>query len=160
MIMKSRKLIAALASVVLLAGVGACGSSEDKGASKPPSSSQESKPKAQPKKEEKPADLTGSWKQSNPTSQDQWMEATVAADTIEIDWVQKDQKSLYWKGSYTAPTTPGDTYKWTSRGDTEAMHDSLLGSQDATKDFTYTGGQITYEQSALGTTTTVRLARQ
>lgn len=87
------------------------------------------------------------------------MEAIVTANSIEINWVKPDQKSLYWKGTFTAPTKAG-AYSWTSQGDTETMKTSIMASQDATKKFTYDGKQLTYEQSALGTTTTVRMSKQ
>ncbi|WP_267442689.1 hypothetical protein [Bifidobacterium sp. B3998] len=40
------------------------------------------------------------------------------------------------------------------------MSSSLLASQDATKDFKYTDGEITYSSIAVGTTTTVHLKKQ
>ena len=71
-----------------------------------------------------------------------------------------DTKSLYWKGSYNAPDKAGD-WKWTSQGDTAAMQASLLGSQDATKDFTYTKADgVSWETTAMGTTTVVKTAKQ
>ena len=38
-----------------------------------------------------------------------WMEAAITADTITIQWVSDngDTKSLYWKGTYTAPDKAG-----------------------------------------------------
>ena len=53
------------------------------------------------------------------------MEATISGDTIEVNWIGTDAKSLYWKGTYQAPTEAGD-WKWTSQGDTETMAQSLL----------------------------------
>ena len=68
------------------------------------------------------------------------MEATISGDTIEVNWIGTDAKSLYWKGTYQAPTEAGD-WKWTSQGDTETMAQSLLASQDATKDFNLQRGR-------------------
>ena len=52
-------------------------------------------------------------------------------------------------------------WKWTSQGDTAAMQASLLGSQDATKDFTYTKADgVSWETTAMGTTTVVKTAKQ
>ena len=96
------------------------------------------------------------------TADDSWMEAEITADTITVQWVSDngDTKSLYWKGSYNAPDKAGD-WKWTSQGDTAAMQASLLGSQDATKDFTYTKADgVSWETTAMGTTTVVKTAKQ
>ena len=40
------------------------------------------------------------------------------------------------------------------------MSQSLLASQNDTKDFKYENGGITYKASAMGTTTTVHLKKQ
>ena len=70
-----------------------------------------------------------------------------------------DTTSLYWSGSFTPPTTAGN-YSWTSQGDEDKMSQSLLASQNDTKDFKYENGGITYKASAMGTTTTVHLKKQ
>lgn len=150
--MKTRNIMAAtMASIILLAGLSACGESAT-------SSSDTSNQITNEKKIEQPADLTGTWKQVN-GEKDHYQEATITADSIEINWIAPDTKSLYWSGSYTAPTKAGD-FSWTSTGDTEKMKASLLGSQDPTKDFKYSNGEITYQSSAMGTTTTIRLKKQ
>ncbi|WP_243386835.1 hypothetical protein [Bifidobacterium primatium] len=88
------------------------------------------------------------------------MEATITADTIEINFVGTDTRSLYWKGTYEAPTKAGD-WKWTSKGDTAAMESSLLGSQDATKEFTYTKSDgVSWQTTMMGTTITVKTQKQ
>ena len=50
-----------------------------------------------------PADLTGTWKQTNSNDPSSYMEATISGDTIEVNWIGTDTKSLYWKGTYQAP---------------------------------------------------------
>ena len=54
--------------------------------------------------------MIGTWRQTNSNSTDMWMEAEITADTITIQWVRDngDTKSLYWKGTYTAPDKTGD----------------------------------------------------
>ena len=136
-----RKTIATAVAGLLILGLGACGNASDAKTADAGSTSQSqtTKKPAEKKPVEQPADLTGTWKQTNSGSTDSWMEAEITADTITVQWVSDngDTKSLYWKGSYNAPDKAGD-WKWTSQGDTAAMQASLLGSQDATKDFTYT----------------------
>ena len=109
-----------------------------------------------------PADLTGEWKQVNSNSADGWQQATIEGETITIYWVYNngDTKSLYWAGTYVAPTTIDEPYSWDSENDTEKTSTALLASGDNIKTFTYEDGQISYEISALGTTTTVKLEKQ
>ena len=113
------------------------------------------------KKSKEPADLTGQWKQSNSGSKDSYMTATISGDTIEIYWTSEtdDSKSLYWAGTFTAPTTADEPYVWTSENDHSKTDTALLASMDDTKEFTYQKGVISYSASALGTTTTVKLEK-
>ena len=106
------------------------------------------------------ADLTGTWRQSD-KGDDTYMEAVIDATTITIYWVSDrgDTKSLYWAGSYTAPTSAVSEWSWTSANDKEQTQTALLASSDDTKAFTYKDGKISYSVSALGTTTTVYLGR-
>lgn len=159
-----RKTIATAVAALLVLGLGACGNANDAKTANTGSMSQSqtTKKPAEKKPVEQPADLTGTWKQTNSGSTDSWMEAEITADTITVQWVSDngDTKSLYWKGTYSAPDKAGD-WKWTSQGDTAAMQASLLGSQDATKDFTYTKADgVSWETTAMGTTTVVKTAKQ
>lgn len=107
-------------------------------------------------------DLTGDWKQVNSNSEDSWQSATIDENTITVYWISDngDTKSLYWAGTYTAPTTGDEPYSWDSENDTDQTSTALLASGDDIKTFTYEAGQISYEVSALGTTTTVKLEKQ
>lgn len=107
-------------------------------------------------------DLTGGWKQVNTNSADSYQQAVIQGDTIEIYWVSNggDTKSLYWAGTFVAPTTPDEPYLWDSVNDTERTRSALLASGDETKTFTYEKNQISYSVSAFGTTTTMRLEKQ
>lgn len=108
-----------------------------------------------------PPDLTGEWKQVNSNSDDAWQAATITGDTITINWVSDggDTKSLYWAGTFTAPTTADEPYSWDSANDKEQTSKALLASGDETKTFTYANGQLSYEASALGTTVTVKMEK-
>ena len=110
--------------------------------------------------EKKPADLTGTWVQTNSNSEDSYQEAVISDGYIEINWVGVDTKSLYWAGDYVAPTTADEPYVWTSTNDRSKTDMALLASTAETKDFTYEDGELSYEASALGTTMTVRMERQ
>lgn len=106
-------------------------------------------------------DLTGAWKQSNSNSEKSYQQASITADKITIEWVSDggNTTSIYWIGTFAGPTSASEPYTWTSQRDVEATKSALLASQDATKEFKYEAGTISYKASALGTTTTVNLKK-
>ncbi|EOR20230.1 hypothetical protein A500_18037 [Clostridium sartagoforme AAU1] len=112
--------------------------------------------------EKKIPDLTGEWKQENSKSDDSYQSATITGDTITIDWVSDngDTKSLYWAGSFVAPTTSNEPYSWDSKNDHSKTESALLASSDDTKTMKYENGVLSYEVSAMGTTTVVKLKKQ
>lgn len=107
---------------------------------------------------EKPAVLTGEWKQANSETPDNYQTATIGEDSMEVYWVSDggSTKALYWAGSYTPPTATGK-HVWTSNNDTSKTESSLLASSSPTKEFTFDNGVISYEVTALGITTVVEL---
>lgn len=143
-----KKLFFIILALVMCTGLVACGGSS--------SSKQEGYTPA------KPLDLSGTWVQINSNSDEAWQEATIADGTIEINWISDkgETKSLYWSGTYEAPTKSTNEYEWTSKNDKEKTDSALLASGADTKDFTYKDGVISYEASAMGTTTTIKLERQ
>lgn len=108
-----------------------------------------------------PLNLTGTWRAEGET-EDSWQEAVIADGTITVDWVSDggDTRSVYWVGTYEAPTEDVESYKWESAGDTEAMATALLASTAESKEFSYEDGKLVWEVSMLGTTKTVRGERQ
>jgi len=108
-----------------------------------------------------PLDLTGSWTQVNKDS-DSWQAAVIKDDIISINWVSDggDTTSIYWIGTYEAPSEATDEYTWTSVRDESATDTALLASTDATKEFTYKDGQLSYKVSLLGTATTMYLEKE
>lgn len=155
----------ALAALAFLAGcAGSDGeASADTTASAAKSSSAETQePSPTPTPEpEPPADLTGEWTQTNSNSEQEYQEATISGSTIEVYWISESgaTKSLYWAGTYEAPTEPGP-FQWDSQNDTAKTDSAMLASGDPTKTFAYNGEQISYDVTALGTTMTVTLSRK
>lgn len=96
--------------------------------------------------------LDGTWKSTAPD-----MTAKVINNTIEIDFTRQGETALYWKG--TLPPTSADGAEITSSGDTDAMNESMFGSEDSSKKFVYTNGKITFPFGILGTTQTVELEK-
>ena len=109
-----------------------------------------------------PPDLVGEWKQTNSDAEDAWQAATISGDATEVYWVSdnRDTKALYWAGSFDAPTTADEPYTWESENDKDQTDMAILASGDDTKTFTYQGGVISYEVSAMGVTQTVKLEKQ
>ena len=142
----------ALASLVL---AGCSAKTDDSSAPTSATDSQSTAPAV-----ESAPDLSGDWKQTNSQSEDSYQAATITGNAIEINWVSDngDTRSLYWAGTFEAPTTPG-SFSWDSVNDTVKTDVAMLASGDPTKTFTYDNGEISYEASALGTTMTVRLGR-
>ena len=105
--------------------------------------------------------LTGEWKQTNSNSDTSYQAATITDNTIEVYWVSDngETKSLYWAGTFTDPTTPMESFSWESANDHEKTGNALLASSNDTKTFAYEDGVISYEVTAMGTTTTVKLER-
>lgn len=148
-----KKLTACIALAATLALTG-CGGE----ATSPPASTDAKTVEVAPKV----ADLTGAWKQGNSNSDDSYQQATITADTITIDWVSDggDSTSIYWIGTFQAPTNTTEPYVWTSQRDASATESALMASTDDTKEFTFQNDTISYKVSALGTTITAKLKKK
>ena len=109
----------------------------------------------------KVSDLSGTWKQTNSSSKDSYQEAVISNGVIEINFVSDNgnTKSLYWSGSYEAPTQAVSEYSWDSKNDTSKTGTSMLASSDETKTMSYKDGVLSYSASMMGTTTTVKLEK-
>lgn len=156
-----KKLIAVCAVIGMILSLSACGSSTSNEStatsSQPASSAEVAEPTPAPTPEPAP-DLTGVWTQVD--AGDSYQQATIQGDTIEINWISSDGTSaLYWAGSFTAPENSAEPYSWTSNNDTSKTSGALLASGDASKEFTYENGTISYEVSMMGVTTTLQLEK-
>lgn len=76
-----KKTIATAIAALLTLGLGACGNTND---TKTTDTNNPSQSQTEKKPAEQPADLTGTWKQTNSGSDDSWMEAEITADTITV----------------------------------------------------------------------------
>jgi hypothetical protein len=104
-------------------------------------------------------DLSGGWKQRNSNSNTDYQIAMIDDGTIEIYWKDDDGTSLYWAGTYEAPSSESNEYTWESINDRSRTDSALFASGDDTKAFKHKNGVISYSVSALGVTTTVELER-
>lgn len=145
-----KKIIAIMLASMLAVSVTACGGSND---------NPTADATAQPEEPEAPTDLTGVWQSDSSTGT--YMEAIISDNEIEINWIMDDgnTRSIYWIGTYSAPTEAVNEYSWTSERNKDETDMALLASTDDTKDFLYTDGVISYEASMMGTTATVELQK-
>lgn len=153
--MNTKKIITSGLGVALVLTLGACSGQ----AQNTSTGTQE----ATPVEQKKPLDLTGKWHATNSGDEAAaTMEAEIKDGTITIYLINKkeDTKSLYWQGTVPAPDTTDDKYNFTSQADTEALSQSLLGSQDKTKDFKYENGVLSFDFTALGTTKTIKMEKE
>ncbi|TFD75414.1 hypothetical protein E3T54_11825 [Cryobacterium sp. Sr8] len=153
-----KKLIAPLVLVAALALTG-CGGTDTVPASTAPAASAAAKPVEEAPKA---PDLTGDWKQSNSLSETDFMTATIADGIISVDWElgSEDITAVYWVGTFEAPPATTETHTWSSQRDVAATDAALLASTDATKDFTYKDGLISFAVSIQGDSATVELKNQ
>ena len=109
-----------------------------------------------------PLDLTGEWKQTNSNSEDSYQTATITGEQITVDWVNAadSTKAVFWIGSYVAPTEDTEAHSWDSQGDVAQMETAIMASGDTAKAFTFKGGVLSYELTAMGVTMTVEMSRQ
>lgn len=143
--MKMKKIVALMLTLIVALAFVACGDGKE----------------AKKETPKEPYNLEGEWKQVNSETDDAWQSAIIKDGTITVNWVTDngDTTSLYWAGTYEAPTKYSKEYKWDSQNDKEQTEAALLASEDDTKEFTYDGKQLTYQVSIMGTTSKVKLER-
>lgn len=156
---------------------GGCGSEGESTSKKDNSTAKSSSEVTSQKEEEKAAsssekkkddssevaelNLVGKWKQIDSESEENYQEAVIKDNTITVYWVtDRENKSLYWAGTYKAPQNADEPYSWDSSNDHDQTDKALLASEDDKKTFTYEKGQISYSMSAMGVTTTVHLEKK
>lgn len=104
-------------------------------------------------------DLTGLWVQQDANSES-YMVATIKDNgTIGVFFIIEGEESTwtYWVGSYEAPETTNDQYRWTSENTYSG--NGLLASNAKTKDFSYSNGVLSFDITIEGETGTVNLIR-
>jgi hypothetical protein len=101
--------------------------------------------------EAKQVSYSGTWQSTG----DLDFGAKIKNNRITVTWkVDEETSGLYWKGSFSSR---GQTI--TSVGDRRAMDDSLLGSSDKTKKFTYENGKLMFKFSIMGENRKISLVK-
>jgi len=93
---------------------------------------------------------------------DATLNAVISGDGIEIHWVTSQTDAIYWKGTFPIPqhVTHGSVLTITSVADTAALENSLLASQNKTKDFTFDNGTLKFQMTVMSVTQVVTLEQQ
>ena len=151
-----RQIIALVLGAALCASLGAAGCTGEGGESGSEGAQDAVEEAAAP-------DLEGEWQQTNSDSDDTYMVATISGDAIAVWWHMTDDDgtestSIYWIGTFEAPSDDA-AYTWESVGDRTQLDSALLAASAETKEFTYEGGVLSFELTALGTTTTIRMEK-
>ena len=153
--MNPRILVPVAAILLLLAGCSAPAAGTNAGSSN-----------AQPEEtiEEvvaEPTDLTGHWTQTNSTVPDVHMVATITGEDITIEFINTTASvvTLFWAGTYVAPTEDTESYSWDSVGDVGQMSSSHLASTEPEKTFTLDGGVLKFQAFVLTSLLDVEMSR-
>lgn len=160
----TKKIGATLALLALLGtGTVGCSTAENDDTSQAGGTSAETE-KTEPEKTEEapePVSLVGEWKQTNADDPERWQKATITEDTIEVYWVAEagDTTALYWAGTVQVPAE-GESFTFDSANDATKTENAMLASSDETKAFTYEDGELRYDVTVQGVTTTIRLGRE
>ncbi len=141
---RTKKLAAVAAGLLLIAGMAGCSSSTAQG-------------EAPQEEVVETVDLSGDWTEVDGDPEN-YQEATISGDTIEIYWVSPDTKALYWAGDVVVPEGE-QSFAWESKNDTSKTDSAILASTAESKEFSFADDQITYEVTAMGVTKTVTLGR-
>lgn len=102
-----------------------------------------------------PVTLDGKWEQTSGMN-GVVMTATIADGKIQIDMAMSNVSGLYWAGTFDANSA---SITIVSKADTNALADDMLASEATSKTFTYKDGDLSYQFSILGMTSTVHLSR-
>lgn len=132
------KVLALLAMFVSIFTLAACGDSHGVSSSKNPSS------------------LIGEWHQvnSNPNG---WMTASISGESIQVNLHGRDSSSIFWMGSFDTSKPPVGKFKVVSLGDQDAMMWKIAASKEKQKTFAYNNGDLSFEFSVAGTSTTIHM---
>jgi hypothetical protein len=130
-----RKTLAILGAAVSISMLAACGGSHDN---------------------KNPSSLIGEWHQVN-KNPDGYMTASIDGDSIQVNLRGRDSSAIFWLGTFAGTHRPVGKFKVVSLRDQDATKYNIASSPDKTKTFTYKNGDLSFDFSTLGSTTTVHL---
>jgi hypothetical protein len=136
-----RKVLALLALIVSIFTLASCGTSHGVSVSN-----------------KNPSSFIGEWTQVN-SSPDGWMTASISAGAIQVDLRSRDSHSPFWMGTFDTDKRPSGKLRIVSLGDQDAMKWQITTSTESKKTFTYDHGILSFQFSAMGSSTIVHLKK-
>lgn len=107
-----------------------------------------------------PETLIGGWYQTNSKQTGTNMTADIDAGGIQINMSTRDGSGgIFWLGTFDGTHHPSGSFKILSHGDTQAMSNMLLASNEKTKIFSYKNGVITFGFSIMHVKSTIRMEK-
>lgn len=106
-----------------------------------------------------PTSLKGNWRQIDSGIPKAVMSAVISDNKIEITLHMEDTLGIFWTGTFDTSKNSSETFMVISEGDQDVLAKSLYGSNEKTKKFSYKNGDLSYEFSILGVSTTVHLSK-
>lgn len=135
-----RKILAVLALIVSIFTLASCGSTHGASVST------------------KPVSLVGEWHQVN-SDPSGWMTASISGESIQVNLKGRDSSSVFWMGTFDTHKRTASKYKVVSLGDQDAMRWMITASSESKKTFTYDHGVLSFQFSALGSSTTIHMTK-
>ena len=133
-----RKALALLAMIVSIFTLAACGDTHG----------------ASPRKN--PSSLIGEWYQVN-KNPNGWLTASISGESIQVNLRGRGSSSIFWMGSFDTSKKPIGKFNVVSLGDQDAMKWKIAASDESKKTFTYNNGDLSFEFSALGSSTIIHM---
>jgi hypothetical protein len=93
-----------------------------------------------------PISLSGKWHQTEGLDGIS-MYAEIVEGSIQIDMQSRDARYIYWLGTFESYKDTSRPFKVVSLGDSDALANSVFGSSEKTKKFSYKNGVISFEFS-------------
>ena len=107
----------------------------------------------------KPVDLLGQWEQTNRLDNGLVFEASIAENSIQVNvHTRDDSHSIYWMGTFD-PYDISNGSDVTSIANPDAQSQSIFGSLDSKKTFTYSNGDLSFKFEMLKTVSTIHMSR-
>lgn len=103
--------------------------------------------------------LEGNWHQINAEDTGVYMTAEVTKSSIQIHMKARESTGIYWIGTFNSDQDLSKKIEIVSNADQDALSQSIFGSQDKTKTFTYENGKLSYQFSIMGMESTVKLSK-
>lgn len=107
-----------------------------------------------------PKTLIGQWHQTGEGFSGMVLDAEVSHGSIQVNMTPRDDRSrIYWLGTFDSDRNTHSSFKTKSLADPDAQNNSILGSLDKTKVFTYKNGVISFKLTILSETVDIHLAK-